>query len=52
MEKAEDLQRARGERSGAVGVLAAINWVVLALLAASAGWTGWIVLQNWAGIAV
>lgn len=40
------------EASAAVRLLAAINWLVLALLLASAGWTAWIVLQNWGGISV
>lgn len=38
--------------STAVKSLVWINWLVLVLLLASAGWTAWIVLQNWGGISV
>lgn len=38
--------------STAVKSLVWINWLVLALLLAAAGWTAWIVLQNWGGISV
>jgi len=42
---------ARSEPS-AVKSLVWINWLVVALLIAAAGWTGWIVVQNWGGISV